>query len=185
MEEQILNVHDRAHNIVQEMRSVITSRNRDVFRLGKLLGEIRDEDLFSALGYDTFPAFLADPDISFQKTSAYNFIELYQCFIVEHEIEFQNIGNIPYSKLLKIKKYVTPENIDLLVGMAREMGGSDLDEEMEALGLKKDKDGAPVEIKTKGEKLFERYKRLPAADRADFNKEFLRYNKIEQISSNR
>lgn len=170
---------EKAHALVVQLKEVISSRTKNVFQLGLLLKEIRDGNLYLSLGYDTFLELIADPDISFQKTSAYSYIELYECFIIKHKVDFQDIGNIPYSKLLRIMKYVTEENIDDLISMARNLGGRDLSDEIEFLGLKIDKDGDVVEYRTRGEKLFESYKKLPAADRAEFDREYRRYNEIE------
>ena len=173
---------DRAHGIVLEIKSVILNRTKDVFSLGKFLKEIRDEELYLVLGYDSFLEFIADPEISFQKTTAYAYIQLYECFVEKYNVDFRKIGKIPYSKLLKIMKYVDETNIDTLIGLAMDLVSGDLDEEIEFLGLKKNDDGEVIEYRTRGIKLFEKYRKLPAADRSDFDKEYRRFNEIEERS---
>jgi len=62
--------------------------------------------------------------------------------------------------------------------MARELPIGDLDEEIAFQELKKTDTGEAAEYRTRGERLFDKYKKLPAADRGDFDREYRWWNKI-------
>ncbi|MBN1881095.1 MAG: hypothetical protein JW885_02890 [Deltaproteobacteria bacterium] len=179
METTVANRAIEAHEIFQKLIGVITDRNRNVFMIGAYLKEIRDGELFRALGYDSFAEFCASPEISFQKSTAYNFIGLHEKFILELGLSFQEIGNIPYSKLVIIMGLATAENVHDLLTLARELAMGDLNEELEFKGYRTDADGTPVEYRSRGMKLFEKYTKLPLADRAEFDREWRRFNMVE------
>ena len=168
----------RGHALFENLKEIIAKRTLDVFALGRILKEVRDGELYVALGYETFTAFLADPDLAFRRTSAYGFIQLHETFVLEYKLDVRDIGQIPYSKLLIIEPYVTPETLGDLLGLARANAPDDLREEMVFGGYRKKPDGTPVEYVSKGLRLFEKYRRLPAADRGEFDAEYRRWNKL-------
>jgi hypothetical protein len=179
MEAAVANRADEAHEIFRALLEVITNRNRNVFVIGAYLKEIRDGELFRALGYDSFAEFCASPEISFQKSTVYNYIGLHEKFILELKLSFQDIQDIPYSKLVVIMTLATPENIKALLALARELAIGDLGDELEFAGYKKDKDGNQVEPRSRGMKLFDKYTKLPFADRVEFDREWRRFNQVE------
>lgn len=168
----------RGHALFEKLKTIISSRTRDVFALGAILKDIRDQELYTALGYETFLEFCADPDLAFHKTTAYAYIQLHEVFILKFGLDFRQIGNIPYGKLLVVVKYATAENVEAMIALARELPIGDLDEEIAFQEIKKTETGEAAEYRTKGEKLFEKYRKLPAADRGDFDREYRRWNKL-------
>lgn len=61
----------RVHSQVIEARERV---ERSFLDLARLLRQVRDEKLFRALGYESFEAWLADPEISLSRTVAYRLI---------------------------------------------------------------------------------------------------------------
>ncbi len=172
----------RGHELFEKLKNLVSSRNRDAFALGAILKDIRDQQIYEALGYGSFPEFCADPDIAFRKTSAYGFISLHETFVLTYKIDFQILGKIPYSKLLIVEPYVAPDNVDELLALARANASQDLREELRARRLAK-KGDEPVEYRNQGQRLFDRYVKLPAADRGDFDREYRRWNKLPEIKT--
>ncbi len=61
------------HETIVALKSEITRRS---LQLGRALGLLRDERLYVALGYDTFEAYLASPEVTISRTQAYRVIAL-------------------------------------------------------------------------------------------------------------
>ena len=167
---------DRAHQLFTEIKTMVAGRTMDVFELGRILYEIKEGGLFEALGYSSFLEFVNQPEISIGKSSAYYYVDLYRVFIVDLGLTFQDIGDIPHTKLYPLLDCINAENAAYLLGMARDLAISDLNRNLKEEGFKEIKSEA--DLMTRGQKLFEKYKRLPEIDKNEFDEEYRRYNKL-------
>lgn len=67
--------------------------------IGKLLKEIKDNQLYQQLDYDTFNAFIQSPEVSFSRDTAYLYIRVYEFYVEQLEIKDSVIQQIPLNKL--------------------------------------------------------------------------------------
>ena len=169
---------DRAHQLFTEIKTMVAGRTMDVFELGRILYEIKEGALFEALGYTSFLEFVNQPEISIGKSSAYYYVDLYRVFIVDLGLTFQDIGDIPHTKLYPLLDCIDRDNAAHLLGMARELAISDLNIRLKEEGFKEIK--GEFDLMTKGQKLFLKYKKLPEIDKREFDVEYRRYNNYEQ-----
>ena len=149
-----------AFKIHQEVIFLKNRLTEDFIELGKRLHQIKEEELYSVLDYPTFPGYLASPEISFSKTTAYSLIDIYKTFFLEYKLSKDQIIPIGRTKLERLLPVVNEENITDWLTVARELSTSDLDLELD---------------KTKGKKTFTykytKYARL--AFKGDTNMEVL------------
>ncbi len=167
---------DRAHRLFNEIKSMVAGRTMDVFELGRVLYEIKESELYTLLDCKSFLEFISQPEISIGKSTAYYYADLYRVFIVELGLSFQEIGDIPHTKLYPLIDCIDCENAEYLLGMARDLAISDLNQALKEQGFKEIR--GESDLMTKGQKLFERYKNLDPADRADFDKQYGYFNRL-------
>lgn len=98
--------------------------------LGKKLRENRDKKYYKILGYKTFEAYLATPEIDIDRKWAFAFIRVYDRFVVDLKVAPAPLIEAGYSKLDKIRKQVNEENIDEWLEKAKVLSRSDLDAEL-------------------------------------------------------
>ena len=70
--------------------------------LARLLKENRDMSLWKLLDYESFEAFLGDPEIGFRRSKAYDLIRIYELYIERLKLPPEVIISIGNTKLLKI-----------------------------------------------------------------------------------
>jgi hypothetical protein len=81
---------------------------------------------YMPLGYDTFEAFLADPDIDIARRTAYRLIRIYKKYILELGCATDALIEAGPSKLDEMASYVTEENKMQLLNTASTLSRSDL-----------------------------------------------------------
>ena len=87
--------HQRILNIAQQM-------NQGAIVLGKELYEMKENEEYEALGYETFESYLAMPELSFKRRTAYYLIEIYRTFVLELGYGIEKLGEAEWSKLALI-----------------------------------------------------------------------------------
>jgi hypothetical protein len=95
-----------------------------VYRIGKILKEIRDQQLWAELEYSSFRAFYSDPELGYKKSSVYRAIRIVEVFP-----RFEEIKKVPISKLTIILPYLEEKNEKQkkeLVSLAASLSTSDL-----------------------------------------------------------
>jgi len=129
---------NRLFEITTELLHLKKTANEYYFRLGGLLKEVRDNQLW-AESYESFTAYCADPELDFSVSHAKNAITL-----VERFPNWQRLIDIGYSKLLAIAPHIEKHDKDELIGMARSLSRSDLYHELAELKLKRDTSYTPL-----------------------------------------
>jgi len=94
--------------------------------MGKLLTENRREGYYKILGHRTFEEFIASPEISFHRTTAYKFMKIYQEFIEYYKVTDEDLKGIDSDKLYLIISVLDRKNLKDWLEKARTLSRSDL-----------------------------------------------------------
>jgi len=111
---------ERLHQLRKELLKLVVSATEHYFRLGELMKEIRDNELWRE-SYESFAAFYSDPELDFHRSSVYRAIKY-----VEILPEWQKFIDIPVGKLDVIAPHINEKNRNELVNLARALSRSDL-----------------------------------------------------------
>jgi hypothetical protein len=87
-------VEDRAHENYRELCFRKSEIETGFLVMARLLKENRDQGYWKLLGYDSFEIFLADPDLAFKRSTAYN--------LIRHTELYENELGIPEELLVSI-----------------------------------------------------------------------------------
>lgn len=97
------------------------------FEKGRVLFEINKDKQYQTLGYQTFDSYIAQPEISMSRSTAYLYKELWRVYVVELGVDPSDLVGVGVTKLRKIKGYTTPENVRELLINASQLSKSDMD----------------------------------------------------------
>lgn len=112
------------------IRAIKDSLQVSFLELAKVLKENRDRKYWETLGYDTFEAYIANPDIGFERSTIYNLIAIYERFVLEYDVQPAGLAKTYYSKLTEILPVVTKDNYEEWLTKAETLSRSDLREEV-------------------------------------------------------
>ena len=113
----------KRHQRIVDLRAGI---ERDCVELGRELYELRRHKEWRLLGYDSFEAYIATPEVNMSKTSAYRFIRVYAHFVLYLKCSTVALVQAGISKLDWLISHTTPDNADEFVTMASAISRSDL-----------------------------------------------------------
>ena len=74
---EIVNVGHVLHGRIVELKTEIS---RNALALGEALAQMRDHELYRALGYPNFEDYLVSAEVAMHRTTAYSFMRIYQRF---------------------------------------------------------------------------------------------------------
>ena len=97
---------------------------------GRVLYEIHQDKQFQVLGYDTFDAYIAQPELGMSRSTAYLYKDLWKTYVIELQVQPEELVGAGVSNLRKIKKYSTKENVRDLINLASQLSKSDLNAEL-------------------------------------------------------
>ncbi len=80
--------------------------------MGKELHIFQREEQYKELGYFSFNSFLADPDVSIRRRTAYRLMRNYRKYVLELSVPITALVPVGTSKLDAMVPYVDNENID-------------------------------------------------------------------------
>ena len=120
---------DRLFELQQELLVLSATATAHFFRLGEIMKEIRDQELWRS-GYDSFEAFYSDPDFGYKKSSVYHAIRLTEVFP-----ERKDLMDIPLGKLIMVAPHINDTNREELVSQARALSKSDLEHQLTVMKL--------------------------------------------------
>lgn len=123
---------ERGTELHQRLLSLSVDTTRKFFEFGEIMKEIRDDQLWLSMGYESFESYYADPELAYSKSSVYHAISL-----VEHFPEWRTMPPLPISKLIMIVPWLTDENKPKLLEAATGLSRSDLQHELDNLGEQK------------------------------------------------
>ena len=104
---------------------------KSFWEFGLELKAIRDRQLYLAGDYDTFEQYLGSPEVSIDRSTAYDWIGIVETFSALY-VEPSDIADIEWSKLRKIRRVVirNPEQVQEWLSKARVLSRSDLSKEL-------------------------------------------------------
>lgn len=110
---------------LQELKQIVS---RGIFKIGEILFYVKTNELYKD-DYPTFNSFIAIPELSFSRTTAYKAMKLYEIFVEKFALQ-EEISDIDPDKLYKISGFVDNDNIEEWVEKARALSRSDLNAEI-------------------------------------------------------
>jgi hypothetical protein len=96
--------------------------------LAKALYEMEEQKLYENLGYKSFNAYLADPEVGIARSTAYKLKGIYKDLILNQSIQTDQLIQIGQDKLDIIRKYIVqqPALTQELLADARTLSKTDL-----------------------------------------------------------
>lgn len=122
-----------AFQLEHELRDVKVQLGTGFIEMGRILKDVRDNKYYVELGYETITEWFSSPDISLSPSWAWNFIAIYETFILKHQIPLKDLAGIDYTKLQNIVSVVNddPKKIHDWIDKARELRRIDLKREVQ------------------------------------------------------
>jgi len=124
---------DTANSAWQRHRRIVDLRNRaeqTFLELGEELYWFEAEKQYKALNYETFEAYLADPEVDIGRSIAFMLKGVYEKFVLDLKVQPVGLLEAGHSKLDLVRPYVTPDNVDEWVDKAASLSRSDLRAEL-------------------------------------------------------
>ncbi len=112
---------DFYHKSICELRDNIAL---GFLNLGKLCKEVKEDRIYTGLGYETFEEYLASVGLS--RASVYRFIQIYERFVLGWGVAPDRLAPIGWSKLGDILPVSTEENREEWLSKAESLTRSDL-----------------------------------------------------------
>ena len=124
-----------AWNVHQKILKLKKGIRKKFIELGAYLKQVHDYELYRRMGLscETFDEYIAQPELTFQRSTAYSLIGVYEDFFDESiHLDVENIEEIDYTKLDKIRrfKHLPKEEFEEWIEKARTLSLSDLNEEI-------------------------------------------------------
>jgi len=111
----------QAHQLHEQLLGLVRQAAFYSYQMGAILKKIRDEEAWKSLGYETFNSYFASPELGLKKTSVYRAIRLVEVFP-----QFEEVKDIPVSKLTTITPYLNETNKSELLLLAKSQSLGDL-----------------------------------------------------------
>lgn len=173
-------VPERAFQLHKQLKTIVENTKRNFFVMGAILNEIKDNDYWEVMGYNSFRAYIADPEIGIKQSSAYHAMKLVNTFTLE-ETE-----GIEYSKLIALVPHLTNDNRDELLTMAKTLSRSDLQQELSPGGEEYRSDWTMSDVITLiDKKMKSEFGKDKSKDYQDGYKDGLENLKLEIIERNK
>ena len=122
---------ERASELHKELRNLSVYTTRSFFRMGEIMKEIRDKNLWVAMDYDSFEAYYSDAELSYSRSSVYHAISLAERFP-----GWRKMPSVPIRKLIRIAPHINDDTKEELLKLASGLSSSDLDKELHDRGYK-------------------------------------------------
>ena len=120
---------DRAVMIHNEIavRKVAIAQN--MFEMGKLFKEMRDNKYYKYHGYDTFEEYIGVPELGLKRSTVYSLIQKYELYVQKLDISINLLSQIGHAKLQIINPVVQLDPSEWIY-RAKELSRSDLKNEV-------------------------------------------------------
>ena len=82
--------------------------------LGENLSELKRRGWYKTLGHETFEEYLASPEVSFSRTTAYNLIKVFELWIEKFGYKTEQLEGVAYDKLLLAGQAIDDDEVDTL-----------------------------------------------------------------------
>jgi len=94
----------------------------------RLLKEVKDRQLYKTILGDKeadWVAYLGDIEIFYSRNEVYNLMRIYDKFIIDLDLNYATIADIPRSRLVELLPIVTKENVEDWLSCARNLTSRD------------------------------------------------------------
>lgn len=118
-------VKSELNDYVAKLTRVKVDFAKAIFTIGAILYDIKDKELWKE-AYDSFEEFIAIPELSFSRRTAFKAMKIWFVFIEKFAIPADQIIDIDSDKLYKIANHVDDDNIEEMLEMARNNSRSDV-----------------------------------------------------------
>ena len=115
-----------ANQNFQDTVTLKRSLNGGFLELARLLKENKDDKLYKVLGYETFEAYLATPELALSRSHVYTLIQIYEKLVVELKVQPAELVDTEWSKLQIVLPQINENNKEDLLDKARSLSRSDL-----------------------------------------------------------
>lgn len=137
------NIHEKIVELKKEIES-------NFIKLGGYLKLVKDEKLYKEKGCITFEEYIAMPELSFNRSTVYAIIGVYEDFFMSNQSDIDEFLEIGYSKLNRIRQFKDKEDFEEWVYKAKTLSLSDL-----GLEIKEVKETEMKEEKIKNANIIE------------------------------
>ena len=121
--DQVFDLHSKVVKLKDDI-------NSSFLELGRLLWVIKDGRLFELLDYETFESYLAQPELSFDRSSVYRLIRIHEELVLKRGVALCDLKKIAWSKLDRIIPYLKDDNLEEMLEKAEHLSRSDLQQEL-------------------------------------------------------
>ena len=112
------------------IKSLLHQSKVSIFLAAAELYEFQRLKQYVPLGYQTFEAFLADPDIDLSRRNTYRLIRLYKKYVLELGCATEALVDVGTHKLDLLVPYIEPNNMSYMLNMGATLSRSDLKAEL-------------------------------------------------------
>ena len=114
---------EKLHQLKQELVELRNKGMMVYYRLGEIMKEVYDQELWRE-SYESFAAFCADSELSFDYSNVMRAIKIVQNF------QLEEVVHVPEGKLVAILPYLKSKDKKELLQMAATLSRSDLRQEL-------------------------------------------------------
>lgn len=140
-----LPVEERAFQVWKALLTAKRSHDGLFLVIGKLLKDVRDNELFKQLDYENFTQFLSSEELGFSREKAYMCIKTYEYYIEYLELDPERIGKMNVSRLsMMVPMLKQIEDKTEAVKMIDDMNSLRHGEFVREVKSKTNKDGKPT-----------------------------------------
>lgn len=134
---------DYAFEVDSELKDIKKNLNYSFMGMGYYLHEIKEKKLYELLDYESFNAYISQPELAIKRGTAYKLVGIYQTFSLEHKVSHERLLNIDYSKLDAIRSQVDEDNLEDMLQKAEALSRSDLKSEVTGIEVYRPKRYCP------------------------------------------
>jgi len=120
-------MNDEAHKRHLRIVNLRNTAEQSFLNLGKELYDFKAAKDWEKLGYQSFNAYIADPDVDIAQPVASKLMAIYEAWVLELGYSPVNILPAGYSKLYMVTPYIELEEPKLLLDTASSLGRRDLE----------------------------------------------------------
>lgn len=134
MKKEIIKIKDEGLKIDLIHRRIVRLKQQGMatfLELAVCLKAVRDNKLYEKMDYETFEAYIASPELGFDRGVVYKLIAIYEKFCEEFNVSPGTLMEIYWTKLREILPVVNKENYEDWLLKAKNLSRSDLIEEIE------------------------------------------------------
>ena len=113
----------KRHRMIVDLRHRAEATFLD---LGEQLYWFEEHKQYKDLGFQTFEAYIADPEVNIDRATAFKLKGIFKTYILDLEVCPDILLPAGHDKLYRVRPYVTPDNVNEWIEKASSLSRSDL-----------------------------------------------------------